>query len=50
MLIGFLMRRVVTLSLCAAAFWLGIRTDRLFTPTSVAAPAAADCPVARDGL
>lgn len=49
MLIGFLLRRVVTLSLCAAAFWLGVRADRLFMPEPVATASAADCPATQDG-
>lgn len=49
MLIGFLLRRVVTLTLCAGAFWLGVRTDRLFMPDPAAAATAADCPALRDG-
>jgi hypothetical protein len=49
MLIGFFLRRIVTLTLCAASFWLGIKADRLFTPKPVAAPAAAECPEVTDG-
>jgi hypothetical protein len=43
MLIGFFLRRIVTLALCAGSFWLGIRTDRLLTAGSLAAPGAAAC-------
>jgi hypothetical protein len=28
MLIGFLLRRAVTLLLCAGSFWLGLKADR----------------------
>ncbi|MEZ5777815.1 MAG: hypothetical protein R3E44_05585 [Paracoccaceae bacterium] len=49
MLIGFFMRRIVTLSLCAGAFWLGMKTDRLFAAKPAAATVAADCPEAKNG-
>ena len=49
MLIGFFLRRIVTLTLCAGAFWLGMKTDRLLVPKSAATPAAADCPEVKDG-
>jgi hypothetical protein len=40
MFIGFLLRRIVTVGLCAAAFWGGLKADDLFA----GAPApAADC-------
>ncbi|MCV2864027.1 hypothetical protein [Defluviimonas sp. WL0075] len=31
MLIGFFLRRIVTLTLCAGAFWLGMKTDRVLS-------------------
>lgn len=43
MLIGFVLRRIVTLALCAGSFWLGIKADRLFTARPLAAPGAAEC-------
>ncbi len=49
MLIGFFIRRIVTLTLCAGSFWLGMKTDRLFTARPAAATVAADCPEATDG-
>lgn len=39
MLIGFFLRRIVTLTLCAGAFWLGMKTDRVL----YAQPAAFPC-------
>lgn len=46
MIAGFLLRRIVTVTLCAAAFWAGAKADNLFagdTPpadgcTAVSAP------------
>jgi hypothetical protein len=46
MLIGFFLRRFVTVTLCAAAFWAGVKADSLFASglvaggdcTSLAAP------------
>lgn len=49
MLIGFFLRRIVTVTLCAGSFWLGVKADRLFTATPAAAPAAAACEVPSDG-
>ncbi|WP_347310907.1 hypothetical protein [Defluviimonas sp. SAOS-178_SWC] len=49
MLIGFFLRRVVTLTLCAGAFWLGLKADQLITVKPAAATVAADCPEAADG-
>ncbi len=49
MLIGFFLRRFVTFALCAGAFWLGIKTDRLFADQPAAATAAAACPEGKDG-
>ena len=49
MLIGFFLRRIVTLSLCAGTFWLGMKTERLIEPNPAAATVAADCPEAPDG-
>lgn len=48
MLIGFLVRRIITLTLCAGSFWLGMKTDRLFTARPAAATVAAGCPEAAD--
>ncbi|MCV2867783.1 hypothetical protein OEW28_04010 [Defluviimonas sp. WL0002] len=45
MLIGFFLRRIVTFTLCAGAFWLGVKTDQLIQP----APAAAACEEASNG-
>ena len=44
MLIGFFLRRIITLTLCAGSFWLGMKTDRLFVPKPAAATLAAGCP------
>lgn len=30
MLIGFFLRRIVTIALCAGAFWAGVKADNLF--------------------
>lgn len=30
MLVGFFLRRIVTVLLCAAAFWAGAKADQLF--------------------
>lgn len=49
MLIGFFLRRIVTVTLCAASFWLGVKTDRLIQPRPAAATVAADCPEAAGG-
>lgn len=49
MLIGFFLRRIVTLALCAGAFWLGMKADRLIVPKPAAATVAADCPEVTDG-
>ena len=47
MLIGFFLRRIVTVMLCAAAFWAGVKADNLFA-AGVPAPAA-DCAGGTDG-
>ncbi|WP_291335917.1 hypothetical protein [Albidovulum sp.] len=49
MLVGFLLRRTVTLALCAGSFWLGLKADRMVRPPPAAAPAAAHCPEAEGG-
>ncbi|MCV2874282.1 hypothetical protein OEZ71_18455 [Defluviimonas sp. WL0050] len=49
MLIGFFLRRIITLTLCAGSFWLGMKTDRILVPKTAAAPVAADCPEVTDG-
>ena len=43
MLIGFFLRRIVTVTLCAGSFWLGIKADGLITAKPAAVSAAADC-------
>jgi hypothetical protein len=43
MMIGFFLRRIVTVALCGGSFWLGMKTDRLFTPPLAASVAGADC-------
>jgi len=30
MFIGFFLRRIVTVALCGAAFWAGVKADRIF--------------------
>jgi len=46
MFVGFFLRRIVTVTLCAAAFWAGVKADHLFA----GAPApAADCTGASNG-
>ena len=49
MLIGFFLRRIVTVTLCAGSFWLGMKTDRLIVAQPVAAPVAAECKVPANG-
>lgn len=49
MLIGFLLRRTITLLLCAGSFWLGLKADALVEPEPAAAPATAPCAEAPDG-
>ena len=49
MLIGFFLRRIVTVTLCAGSFWLGMKTDRLFSATPAAAPTAATCEAPANG-
>ncbi|MCA0273291.1 MAG: hypothetical protein LCH69_14695 [Proteobacteria bacterium] len=49
MLIGFFLRRIVTVTLCAGSFWLGMKTDRLIAAQPAAAPVAAECEVPADG-
>ncbi|MGB7261202.1 MAG: hypothetical protein WBC68_03960 [Albidovulum sp.] len=43
MLIGFFLRRIVTLAFCAGSFWLGMKTDRILTPNPPATTVAGDC-------
>ncbi|HQU66754.1 MAG TPA: hypothetical protein PLI43_01005 [Albidovulum sp.] len=50
MLIGFFLRRIVTVTLCAGSFWLGMKTDRLIAAQPAAPPVAAECKVPADGL
>ncbi len=38
MFVGFFLRRIVTVTLCAGAFWAGVRADDLFA--GAPAPAA----------
>lgn len=45
MLVGFFLRRVVTLALCAGSFWLGLKADGLVR--TAAAPVT--CPEVPDG-
>ncbi len=47
MFIGFFMRRIVTVALCAGAFWAGVKADNLFA-AGVSAPAT-DCAGGADG-
>ncbi len=49
MLIGFFLRRIITLALCAGSFWLGMKTDRFIVPKPAAATVAADCPEVTNG-
>ena len=49
MLFVFFLRRIVTISLCAGAFLLGMKTERMIEPKPAAAPAAAECPEPADG-
>ena len=52
MFIGFFVRRLVTVLLCAGSFWLGIRTDALFASGGMPAgrPSATTlCPEAQNG-
>jgi len=42
----FLLRRIVTVGLCAGSFWLGVKTDTLFDGFAAPSGAAADCGVA----
>lgn len=49
MLIGFLLRRAVTLLLCAGSFWLGLKADSLVRPDPAAAATAACPEVSDDG-
>ncbi|MGB3147829.1 MAG: hypothetical protein WBA91_08740 [Paracoccaceae bacterium] len=30
MLIGFFLRRIITVALCSGTFWLGVKTDQFF--------------------
>lgn len=48
MLVGFFLRRIVTVTLCAGSFWLGMKTDRLIA-AQPAAPLASECKVPADG-
>lgn len=52
MLIGFFLRRIVTVTFCAGSFWLGMKTDRLVAaqPAATATKSVvADCEVPADG-
>ena len=49
MLVGFFLRRIVTLTLCAGAFWLGLKADELFVPRVPPASATPDCRNMPDG-
>lgn len=50
MLIGFFLRRIITVTLCAGSFWLGLKADRLITAKPAAATVAAECPEVSDGI
>lgn len=50
MLVGFFLRRIVTVALCAGSFWLGLKADRLLRPDPAAAAATAHCPEVPDGV
>lgn len=47
MFIGFFLRRIVTVSLCAGSFWAGIKADHLFS--SGGATAGTACPEVQNG-
>lgn len=47
MFIGFFLRRIVTVALCAAAFWAGVKADNLFA--AGVTPPAVDCAGGSDG-
>jgi len=49
MFIGFFLRRIVTVSLCAGAFVMGMKAERMIEPKPAAANPAAECPEAPDG-
>lgn len=44
MLIGFFLRRIVTVTLCAGSFWLGLKADQLVRAESAPAPGCAEAP------
>lgn len=50
MLVGFLLRRIVTVVLCAGSFWLGLKADRLVRPDCASATATTRCPELLDGV
>jgi len=50
MLVGFFLRRIITVALCAGSFWLGLKADRLVRPGPAAASSAARCPEVPDGV
>ena len=39
----FLLRRIVTIGLCAGSFWLGAKADNLFDGFAAPSGAAAEC-------
>ena len=43
MFVGFFLRRIVTVALCAAAFWGGVKADALFASAPGARAHGADC-------
>ena len=52
MFIGFFLRRMVTVLLCAGSFWLGIKTDAMFASGGTPAGSAAApnlCPEVPNG-
>lgn len=47
MVIGFFLRRLVTVALCAGAFWAGVKADNLLA-AGIQVPAV-DCTEAQSG-
>ncbi|MFO1174929.1 MAG: hypothetical protein U1E48_06935 [Paracoccaceae bacterium] len=47
MFVGFFLRRIVTVALCAAAFWAGAKTDNFFA--SGGGIAGGDCTAVKNG-
>ncbi len=43
MFVGFFLRRIVTVALCAAAFWGGVKADALFASAPGAHAQGAGC-------